>query len=217
MQHFDDLVVCVANGRMVAGLPALPADAVRADQLRCARNGGEQGIVRRIWPHMYCVLACDTGSFALYRAKILPLLGGEIPIVSPFLAATEGLLGVSTDLLSKTYSPTNALLMEFVDVEAQTNPPTVVPLEDLVINRTYELVVTTYSGLIRYRVGDVVKLVARLPSGLPRFEFLHRMSTVMDIRGERVGEDEILSALPLADIVDFALVHHLVLDDTTLR
>lgn len=123
---------------MRALMPPLP---LRAKEVELAlMSAGPAGLVPRLWPRMYAIISCDTGSFEIYRTALDPLLlrGGEgdpIPILSPFLAATEGLIGCASDLYSKTYSPVGALFMEFIDASLSNDaaPPPTVALCDLVM------------------------------------------------------------------------------------
>lgn len=86
--------------------------------------------------------------------------------------------------------------------------------------RDYEVVLTTYSGLVRYRYGDVVSMTG-WNQGRPLLRFLYRLSTVIDLKGERMTESQIWAALcGMAEwwprrIIDYALVHPVALGDAS--
>jgi auxin responsive GH3 family protein len=60
--------------------------------------------------------------------------------------------------------------------------------------REYELVVTTYGGLYRYRVGDVL-LVAGFHNAAPEFQFLRRRNVLLSVDVERTDEAELQRAV----------------------
>ena len=58
----------------------------------------------------------------------------------------------------------------------------------------YELVVTTLSGLYRYRIGDVVKVV-RFHNSCPVIEFQYRQGQILNMRSEKTTETMMYEAL----------------------
>lgn len=53
----------------------------------------------------------------------------------------------------------------------------------------YELIVTTGGGFYRYRIGDIVEVLAVYPDAPPRIRFLRRMGICSDLFGEKLTED----------------------------
>lgn len=53
----------------------------------------------------------------------------------------------------------------------------------------YELIVTTGGGFYRYRIGDIVQVLAVYPDAPPRIRFLRRMGICSDLFGEKLTED----------------------------
>ncbi|KAF3539643.1 hypothetical protein F2Q69_00019580 [Brassica cretica] len=72
----------------------------------------------------------------------------------------------------------------------------------------YELVVTTYAGLYRYRVGDVLR-VAGFKNNAPQFSFICRKNVVLSIDSDKTDEVELQNAVKNA-------VTHLVPFDASL-
>ncbi|KAH0721274.1 hypothetical protein KY290_006197 [Solanum tuberosum] len=69
-----------------------------------------------------------------------------------------------------------------------------VDLADVKIGQEYELVVTTYSGLYRYRVSDVLR-VAGYKNNAPQFNFLCRENVVLSIDDDKTNEVELQNAV----------------------
>ena len=58
----------------------------------------------------------------------------------------------------------------------------------------YELLVTTLSGLYRYRIGDVVRVV-RFHNSCPVIEFQYRQGQILNMRSEKTTETMMYEAL----------------------
>ncbi|KAH0751439.1 hypothetical protein KY285_004587 [Solanum tuberosum] len=69
-----------------------------------------------------------------------------------------------------------------------------VDLVDVKIGQEYELVVTTYSGLYRYRVGDVLR-VAGYKNNAPQFNFIRRENVILSIDLDKTNEFELQNAV----------------------
>eukprot|EP01018_Ginkgo_biloba_P021688 Gb_31647 [translate_table: standard] len=70
-------------------------------------------------------------------------------------------------------------------------------LIDLVVvkvGQEYEIVVTTYAGLYRYKVGDVLR-VMEFHNAWPQFHFVRRKNVVLNIDSEKIDEVELQNAL----------------------
>ncbi|XBI76227.1 hypothetical protein VPH35_069488 [Triticum aestivum] len=189
--------------------PAL-ADAVASE---CAARPWD-GIVTRLWPRARCALTIVTGSMAQYIPILWSYCGGRLPTVSPCYASTECAAGVNLRPLDPPSHASYALLpniayFEFVEIQPRDEEtPTVdddgdpgemklVDLVDVKIGQTYELVVTTFAGLYRYRVGDLLT-VTSFYNATPLFHFSGRHDVILSIDHEKISEEELLRAISQA-------------------
>ena len=62
------------------------------------------------------------------------------------------------------------------------------------MGKLYELVVTNLSGLYRYRIGDVVK-VMRFHNNCPVMEYQYRQGQILNVRAEKTSERVFYDAL----------------------
>ncbi|KAG4149725.1 hypothetical protein ERO13_D05G351701v2 [Gossypium hirsutum] len=62
------------------------------------------------------------------------------------------------------------------------------------LSQYYEVVVTTFTGLYRYRVGDVLKLTGFYNNSL-QFQFVERQNTVLSIDMDKTSEADLLKAI----------------------
>ncbi|GLJ20880.1 hypothetical protein SUGI_0381000 [Cryptomeria japonica] len=74
------------------------------------------------------------------------------------------------------------------------NQPELVELADVKVGEEYELVVTTYAGLYRYRVGDVLR-VTGFHNSAPQFHFVCRKNVMLSIDSDKTDEVELQSAM----------------------
>ncbi|CAA0806789.1 Probable indole-3-acetic acid-amido synthetase GH3.1 [Striga hermonthica] len=61
----------------------------------------------------------------------------------------------------------------------------------------YELVITTYAGLYRYRVGDILR-VTGFHNSAPQFRFVRRKNVLLSIDSDKTDEAELQSAVESA-------------------
>lgn len=92
--------------------------------------------------------------------------------------------------------------------------------EQTEIGKLYELVVTTLSGLYRYRIGDVVK-IARFHNNCPVVEYQYRQGQILNVRAEKTSERIFYDALKSVlnqegqrfRLVDYTCAESIMLDD----
>lgn len=186
-----------------------------------------QGILTRLWPNTKYVDVIVTGTMSQY-IPTLDYYSNGLPLVCTMYASSECYFGVNLNPLCKpsdvsyTLIPTMAYF-EFLPVNKNnvvTNSINVrdsltekeqlelVDLADVKLGREYELVVTTYAGLYRYRVGDVLR-VAGFKNKAPQFNFICRKNVVLSIDSDKTDEVELQNAVKNA-------VTHLMPFDATL-
>ncbi|XP_039001570.1 indole-3-acetic acid-amido synthetase GH3.6 isoform X1 [Hibiscus syriacus] len=186
-----------------------------------------QGIITRLWPNTKYVDVIVTGTMSQY-IPTLDYYSNGLPLVCTMYASSECYFGVNLNPLcrpsevSYTLIPTMAYF-EFLPVQRNNGvsnsismPKTLnekeqqelVDLVDVKLGREYELVVTTYSGLYRYRVGDVLR-VAGFKNKAPQFNFICRKNVVLSIDSDKTDEVELQHAVKNA-------VNHLLPFDATL-
>ncbi|CAM6130022.1 unnamed protein product [Calypogeia fissa] len=190
-----------------AVLPFLRKDPKLAEFLREEFSTGKStdGMIRRLWPNVKVLDTVCTGSLEAY----LPALANyseNLPVICTNLyAATEGYFGVNanpmcpSDKIYYTLMP-SAAYYEFIAVSAdheQKLDPTVDEILDLTSlkeGQEYEVLVTTVSGLYRYRMGDILKVVGFYNSA-PTFQFMRRMNIILTVGTDKTDEQELHTAV----------------------
>ncbi|KAF8661995.1 hypothetical protein HU200_056583 [Digitaria exilis] len=117
-------------------------------------------------------------------AQYVPTLNhysGGLPIISVMYASSDSECTVGINLRPLS-TVSHQQLVELADVE---------------VRREYELVVTTYAGLSRYRVGDVLR-VTGFHNGAPRFRLVRRVNVVLSVDTDKTVEAELQRAVDRA-------------------
>ncbi|KAM9817187.1 GH3 domain-containing protein [Neosynchiropus ocellatus] len=199
-------------------------DPNRAAELRAHFSLGPRGIAKRLWPHLHLVLAVDSGSNQIYGEMLREGFCQGVPFYSPFYAATEGLIGVNLWPLQQKrcylLCP-RSMFCEFLPEKSlDQDAPQTLLMDEVEEGGSYELVVTNASGLFRYRIGDVVKVVG-FHNQCPIVEFQYRRGQLLSVRGEKVSEAVFLAALkksvalwPGCQLVDYCCAESGILGDS---
>ncbi|XP_068663082.1 jasmonoyl--L-amino acid synthetase JAR6-like [Aristolochia californica] len=177
------------------------------------------GLIPELWPQAKFVSAILTGSMEPYVGKLRHYAGDRLALVSWVYAASEGMIGINarprTSVESVAYAvgPGNGYF-EFIPLKRrglyEESEP--VRLTDVRIGEIYEVVITNFAGLYRYRLGDVVK-VSGFYNSTPELQFMRRKNVVLNIRTEKTTETDLQLAMERAsklflmedevDIMDF--------------
>ncbi|KAI5680350.1 hypothetical protein M9H77_01577 [Catharanthus roseus] len=146
--------------------------------------GGKKwdGILGKLWPNARYVKTVSSGSMQQYYSK-LKFYAGNMPIVGGDYFASECSVALNFDIMqppertSYVMLPT-AAYFEFLPFDSHgsgngTAQQETVGLSGVEVGKMYEVVVTTYRGLYRYRLGDIVRVIG-FHNSSPEVEFVMR-------------------------------------------
>ncbi|KAK8564025.1 hypothetical protein V6N13_005757 [Hibiscus sabdariffa] len=169
-----------------------------------------EGIIKKLWPGTKYIDATVTGSMVQY-VPMLEFYCGDLPLVSKCYASSECDLGINIKPLSNpcdtsyTFIP-NMAYFEFLpmheDSEEVRNKKEESELVDLVNvkpGRFYEPVVTTFTGLYRCKMGDILKATG-YHNNAPQFQFVRRKGVFLSVDMEKTTEDELGEAVKQANL-----------------
>ncbi|KAL0916805.1 hypothetical protein M5K25_014344 [Dendrobium thyrsiflorum] len=216
--HYRSLAADISNGSLSFDQVSNPSirsavaaflrpDPALADLLiRECGSGDWAGIVTRIWPNTKYLDVIVTGAMAQY-IPTLEYYSGGLPMACTMYASSECYFGLNLrpmcrpDEVSYTIMP-NMGYFEFIPCDAYTAtevaaPATAVDLAEVEEGKEYELVITTYAGLYRYRVGDILK-VTGFHNAAPMFRFVRRKNVLLSIESDKTDEEELQAAVERA-------------------
>ncbi|PON99923.1 GH3-like hormone conjugating enzyme [Trema orientale] len=165
-----------------------------------------EGIITRIWPNTIYLDTILTGSMAQY-IPTLDYYSGGLPKVSAMYSSSECYFGINLKPLcdpseiSYTIMP-NMAYFEFMPHDQAAAPmvPRLVDLADVEIGKEYELIITTYAGLYRYQVGDILE-VTGFHNLAPQFRFVRRKDVLLSIDTDKTTESELQKAVENASLL----------------
>lgn len=162
----------------------------RAAELRAEfAKGFEEPIAPRIWPKLTWAYGMVGSNLKVYVEKLRKSIGPNVPIHNMGYAAAEGFFAMATELdVHDGVLLPHCIFFEFLPVndDEEGGDENVKPLliHQLEVGKKYEMVVSNFSGLYRYRMEDVVQ-VTRMHNNTPMIEFLYRRNLGMNIANEK--------------------------------
>lgn len=194
-------------------LPVLEEEWYQKIRKECA--DGFEGIVERLWRETGYVSGVGGSTFTAQEGMLRFYLG-SIPIHYFTYAASECMMAVTVRMESKE----NILMpksgfFEFLPYngEEKERPRR---MEELEVGAYYELLVTNFSGLYRYRLNDVVKVTGYCGQA-PVVEICFRKNQAVNIAGEKMDLQTITEAVNLlAQSCKIHICEYSIYDDKTL-
>ncbi|XVE87048.1 hypothetical protein DITRI_Ditri18aG0084600 [Diplodiscus trichospermus] len=175
----------------------------------CSGENWER-IITRIWPNTKYLDVIVTGAMAQY-IPTLEYYSGGLPMACTMYASSECYFGLNLKPMCKpsevsyTIMP-NMAYFEFLPHESSTSglsrdsPPRLVDLAEVEVGKEYELIITTYAGLCRYRVGDILR-VTGFHNAAPQFRFIRRKNVLLSIESDKTDEAELQKAIENASVL----------------
>ena len=207
-KHFEEIIRCMETrdiplsvdlpSRVKAALLDIIPDKDRISRIKAECEKGFDNILPRLWPHIkmvsgICSDICDHEEDALKKYTC------NVPLWYFSYAASECHIGIPTGIGSKDYMllPDSAYY-EFLP-ESYTSEPEkwVKTSSEIKIGENYELVLTTFNGLYRYMLGDIVKITGFCGQA-PIVRFQYRRNQVLNISGEKIDEKALSNAVNYA-------------------
>lgn len=181
----------------VIGRPVGSPNPARADELaRIAREVGGTLLPLHVWPRISVIECWTGGSCALYLPRVRSTFGPDVDFLCRGISGTESPIAIPVDR-----HPTSCPLyvctsfLEFLAVDRDDGPA--LGFADLQLGAEYEVVLTQPSGLYRYSLGDVVRVVGWF-GAVPRVEFVGRRGLTSSFTGEKLTEPQVVSAIETA-------------------
>ncbi|XP_074320287.1 jasmonoyl--L-amino acid synthetase JAR4-like [Silene latifolia] len=168
------------------------------------RDSSWQGLIGRLFPSAKYVLAIMTGTAVKYVGR-LRVYAGELPLISDEYVCSEGRIGtninprVLPELTSYVVLP-NVGYFEFLPVQVrkqqyedniEVRP---LGLTQVKVGQEYEVVISNFLGLYRYKLGDVVKITG-FHNSTPQLQYICRANVILSINTEKTSEKDLQEAV----------------------
>ena len=158
----------------------------RAKELRAEFEKGfdtKVPIAKRIWPKVCWGYGMISSTLSVYVEKLHRYIG-DLPLHNMGYAASEGYMAMPVTLNANDYVLLpRSLIYEFLPVDAPEGTRPLL-MDELQVGKEYEIIVTNFSGLYRYRILDIVK-VTGMHNKTPKIEFLYRSNMGLNVANEK--------------------------------
>ncbi|XP_011093476.1 jasmonic acid-amido synthetase JAR1-like isoform X2 [Sesamum indicum] len=238
-QVWEELVTDIREGSLSSRITVpsirtaiarlLKPDPELADSIysKCAGLSNWYGLIQELFPNTKYIYGIMTGSMEPYLKK-LRHYAGELPLLSADYGSSEGWIGANVNPKLPPELATFAVLpdigyFEFIPLKEdiseheQERPcklsaePQPVGLTEVEVGEEYEIILTNFAGLYRYRLGDVVK-VKGFYNSTPELQFICRRNLLLTINIDKNTEKDLQLAVEAAakllaeeklEVVDF--------------
>ncbi|WP_235217007.1 GH3 auxin-responsive promoter family protein [Archangium violaceum] len=175
-------------GTVLAGMRFSPRPE-RARVLREALRSGLQG--RMLWPRL-ALLSMWTDAQAAHSVAPARRRFHGVEVQGKGLLATEGVVTLPLFDAPAPVLAVRSHFFEFLDPEHPEARPRLA--HELEAGRTYSVLLSTSGGLLRYRIGDLVR-VEGFHHATPCLRFLGRADAVSDLVGEKLAATRVSTVL----------------------
>ena len=172
----------------------------RAAELREIFKGGfDEPVAPKIWPGLQWAYGMMGSNLSVYVDKLRKVIGPNVPMHNMGYAAAEGFFAAPMELDVSDYVLLPwCIFFEFLPVDDLENgaDENAKPLliNELEVGKNYEMIVSNFSGLYRYKMEDVVH-VTRMYNNTPQIELLFRQNLSMNVANEKTTIDMIDAAV----------------------
>ncbi len=167
----------------------LKADPKRAAELKAEfEKGFDTPIIPRIWPKLAWTGGIGTGTFSPYTETMKKYAGENMPHDNLLYAASESIFACCPGMNREDFLmiPQSGFY-EFVPAEEDDYTKTY-NIDELQVGRDYEIILTNLSGLYRYRIYDVVRVMGYYGKS-PLVQFVYRKNQLVNLASEKTNTE----------------------------
>ncbi|KAH3744403.1 GH3 auxin-responsive promoter family protein [Pelomyxa schiedti] len=223
IRDWDDLIYDVEHGTLHRKVPPvqlrhepMPHYASRILEAVSRVPPGKPGWVKSVFPKLNLVVSNVINPSLSYVSDLKLWLGDDVQFRSLVYGASECIIAMQTPEatiadLRRDIQP-NSAFFEFVPLDEEeskkcTETGGAMLPQEAIVGHIYEVALTNFSGLWRYRMGDAVQVVG-FKGQCPEIKFAYRVGSVLNIFGENINEihlRKIMTDVFGDNIVDFTV------------
>ena len=173
----------------------LKPDPERAEELRrIFSTDSDIPLLNRIWPDLSFIVAIGSADFTPFTKTIRTLCKEDVDICYSLYACSESLIACAIYPSKPKYLPIiDSAFYEFIPIDS-TETDKVLNICELEEGKLYEIILTNSTGLYRYQLKDVIKVVG-FEGETPLIEFAYRSNFVTDLCGAHITGEHLSSSV----------------------
>lgn len=177
-------------------LKKIEPDPERARELReVFQKGFGEPFACKVWKNLKVISGIGTGAFEIYDKKLKErYVDSSVQFYYPGISSTEALFSVPMEMDCKDSALVpRSIFYEFLPMEANNDFSKIVTMDKVEVGKDYEIIMTSLSGLYRYRMRDCVRVMGKY-NELPLIRFQYRIDQMLDIMDDHTSEMAITKA-----------------------
>lgn len=209
-QFFDEYVTDIENGTLNKNLKIEPEvrknieavlkpNPARAAELRKIKSEHEELLPKHYWPNMQVLTTWKCGNTKVYMDKFAGSFPDTMLYQEFSYFASECRAGLVLNGQDDTVLFPHMHYFEFIKKEDLDNPsPKFLQIYELEEGKEYSVYITTFSGLYRYPMNDLVK-VTGFYGTIPTIQFIQKINGIISMTGEKLSEQQFIDAVHAAE------------------
>lgn len=205
-EYFDDYIKDIENGTLNANLnisdevrqalaPCFKPNPKRAQELRDLKAKYGNVLPKHYWPRLRVLTTWKCGNTKVYMDKFKNSFPEDTLYQEFSYFASECRAGLVLNGKDDTVLFPQFHYFEFVDEKDLENPnPSFKQLYELEQGHRYSLFVTTYAGLYRYNMNDLVEVTGKFDT-IPTIQFIQKINGIISMTGEKLHERQFIQAI----------------------
>lgn len=205
-EYFDDYVKDIENGTLNANLnisdkvrqalaPLFKPNPERAQELRELKAKYGNVLPKHYWPRLRVLTTWKCGNTKVYMDKFKNSFPEDTLYQEFSYFASECRTGLVLNGKDDTVLFPQFHYFEFIDEKDLENPnPSFKQIYELEMGHRYSVFVTTYAGLYRYNMNDLVEVTGKFDT-IPTIQFIQKINGIISMTGEKLHERQFIQAI----------------------
>ena len=208
-ENFDEMVNDIEKGTLTTKYPVEPEirsvleatyapNPERAKELRELKAKYGQVLPKHYWPNIQFLTSWKCGNTRVYMDKSKDYFPPEMLHQEFGYFASECRAGLVMNGKDDTVLFAHYHFFEFTSADDMDNPnPKFYQLHELEVGKRYLVYITTYSGLYRYNMNDMIEVTGHYNT-IPTIQFIQKVNGIISMTGEKVHERQFMEAVEQA-------------------
>lgn len=208
-QWLDEFINDIGNGTLTDKVdipadvrkelePMLSPNQTRAFELRALQSQYERVLPKHFWPDLQVLCTWKCGNTSIYLRQMADFFPDDTCHLELGYFSTECRAGLAIEEGIDSVLMPHMHFYEFKREKDMDNPKAqFYGLHDLKEGERYCPYVTTFSGLYRYCMNDIVQVASPFLNA-PRVHMVRKANGIVSITGEKLYEEQFIKAVELA-------------------
>ncbi len=208
--NYDEMLKDIENGTLSDKFDIAPEiraalahlykpNPKRAAELKALKEKYGRVLPKHYWPDFQFLTTWRCGNTHVYTEKITDYFPQQTLHQEFGYFASECRSGLVMNGDCDTVPFPHAHYFEFTSADDMDNPnPKFYQLHELEVGKRYLIYITTYAGLYRYNMNDMIEVTGHYGT-IPTFQFIQKVNGIISMTGEKVHERQFMQAVQEAE------------------